>query len=137
GPEAAGRPAAPAGAPEPPAAMAAKTRIPATAAPAAPRRIPLRRSGFFSPGSSGTLGSSLRTGAAGSGSGSHPIATGTAVRSSVDCRGSVFHQSDRKSTRLNSSHVKISYAVFCLIKNYGDEHHELAGRAKDMGSAAV
>src|SRR5690606_42032000 len=23
-------------------------------------------------------------------------------------------QSDRKSTRLNSSHVKISYAVFCL-----------------------
>src|SRR5690606_40766331 len=25
-------------------------------------------------------------------------------------------QSDRKSTRLNSSHVKISYAVFCLKK---------------------
>src|SRR5436305_15308660 len=25
-------------------------------------------------------------------------------------------QSDRKSTRLNSSHVRISYAVFCLIK---------------------
>src|SRR5690606_42133829 len=24
---------------------------------------------------------------------------------------------DRKSTRLNSSHVKISYAVFCLNKN--------------------
>src|SRR5690606_16610666 len=24
---------------------------------------------------------------------------------------------DRKSTRLNSSHVKISYAVFCLTKN--------------------
>src|SRR5690625_5310335 len=24
---------------------------------------------------------------------------------------------DRKSTRLNSSHVAISYAVFCLIKN--------------------
>src|SRR5690554_7357658 len=24
---------------------------------------------------------------------------------------------DRKSTRLNSSHVRISYAVFCLIKN--------------------
>src|SRR5699024_11893333 len=24
---------------------------------------------------------------------------------------------DRKSTRLNSSHVSISYAVFCLIKN--------------------
>src|SRR5690606_41272175 len=26
----------------------------------------------------------------------------------------VFRQRDRKSTRLNSSHVKISYAVFCL-----------------------
>src|SRR5690606_39650197 len=26
-------------------------------------------------------------------------------------------QRDRKSTRLNSSHVKISYAVFCLKKN--------------------
>src|SRR5207249_11030841 len=29
--------------------------------------------------------------------------------------GSV-HQGDRKSTRLNSSHVSISYAVFCLKK---------------------
>src|SRR5690606_41488005 len=27
---------------------------------------------------------------------------------------------DRKSTRLNSSHVKISYAVFCLKKNSED-----------------
>src|SRR5690606_40515901 len=26
------------------------------------------------------------------------------------------HGKDRKSTRLNSSHVKISYAVFCLKK---------------------
>src|SRR5690606_39679786 len=26
------------------------------------------------------------------------------------------HLEDRKSTRLNSSHVKISYAVFCLTK---------------------
>src|SRR5690606_41140888 len=31
---------------------------------------------------------------------------------------------DRKSTRLNSSHVKISYAVFCLKKKKRDnEHH--------------
>src|SRR5690606_38781633 len=29
---------------------------------------------------------------------------------------SVFNTQDRKSTRLNSSHVKISYAVFCLKK---------------------
>src|SRR5690606_40331298 len=30
--------------------------------------------------------------------------------------GGVFYSIDRKSTRLNSSHVKISYAVFCLKK---------------------
>src|SRR5690606_42056632 len=29
---------------------------------------------------------------------------------------SAGHSQDRKSTRLNSSHVKISYAVFCLKK---------------------
>src|SRR5690606_41963814 len=28
--------------------------------------------------------------------------------------GALFASQDRKSTRLNSSHVKISYAVFCL-----------------------
>src|SRR5690606_41450162 len=28
----------------------------------------------------------------------------------------ISHDEDRKSTRLNSSHVKISYAVFCLKK---------------------
>src|SRR5690349_22243139 len=27
-----------------------------------------------------------------------------------------YHRQDRKSTRLNSSHVEISYAVFCLKK---------------------
>src|SRR3712207_7017517 len=27
-------------------------------------------------------------------------------------------RADRKSTRLNSSHANISYAVFCLKKNY-------------------
>src|SRR5690349_24780300 len=30
--------------------------------------------------------------------------------------GTVLHRRDRKSTRLNSSHVEISYAVFCLKK---------------------
>src|SRR3989442_7087027 len=35
------------------------------------------------------------------------------------------HQVDRKSTRLNSSHVRISYAVFCLKKktNENDPRH--------------
>src|SRR5256886_11606039 len=31
--------------------------------------------------------------------------------------GQVWARGDRKSTRLNSSHSQISYAVFCLIKN--------------------
>src|SRR5437868_14770365 len=31
-------------------------------------------------------------------------------------RGILFFETDRKSTRLNSSHVSISYAVFCLKK---------------------
>src|SRR5256884_5424335 len=34
---------------------------------------------------------------------------------------------DRKSTRLNSSHGYISYAVFCLKKNkHSDDVHEVA-----------
>src|SRR2546426_2759667 len=31
-------------------------------------------------------------------------------------REETFHYKDRKSTRLNSSHLVISYAVFCLKK---------------------
>src|SRR5256885_7998444 len=33
---------------------------------------------------------------------------------------------DRKSTRLNSSHLVISYAVFCLKKKNTDEPHAFA-----------
>src|SRR2546427_3364176 len=32
------------------------------------------------------------------------------------------HGEDRKSTRLNSSHSQISYAVFCLKKKNQDDH---------------
>src|SRR6202521_2470804 len=32
-------------------------------------------------------------------------------------RAKVYCDADRKSTRLNSSHLRISYAVFCLKKN--------------------
>src|SRR5690606_39349926 len=38
----------------------------------------------------------------------------------ADGRGAVA-EGDRKSTRLNSSHVKISYAVFCLKKKTENE----------------
>src|SRR5438270_2598992 len=34
-------------------------------------------------------------------------------------------QEDRKSTRLNSSHSQISYAVFCLKKKNKKKHHKI------------
>src|SRR6202050_5803368 len=37
---------------------------------------------------------------------------------------------DRKSTRLNSSHGSISYAVFCLKKKDDTLHHQTAGAAR-------
>src|SRR5438270_2353472 len=39
-----------------------------------------------------------------------------AIFASVDDAQSFALQADRKSTRLNSSHSQISYAVFCLKK---------------------
>src|SRR5690554_6989220 len=44
-------------------------------------------------------------------------------------RAAVESQSDRKSTRLNSSHVRISYAVFCLKKKKKEEKMNGADRA--------
>src|SRR3712207_7000567 len=40
---------------------------------------------------------------------------------------------DRKSTRLNSSHANISYAVFCLKKN----NPQQVGRAHDATAARL
>src|SRR5690349_23002757 len=37
---------------------------------------------------------------------------------------------DRKSTRLNSSHVEISYAVFCLKKKTYRDHHGVFNRKR-------
>src|SRR5437773_9052329 len=34
-----------------------------------------------------------------------------------------LHEADRKSTRLNSSHITISYAVFCLKKKTTKNQH--------------
>src|SRR3712207_8891559 len=36
----------------------------------------------------------------------------------------LFETSDRKSTRLNSSHANISYAVFCLKKKKNDTNNK-------------
>src|SRR5690606_17153341 len=45
-----------------------------------------------------------------------PSWAGAAVCAYDETLGAVWLAQDRKSTRLNSSHVKISYAVFCLKK---------------------
>src|SRR5438132_3672494 len=45
-----------------------------------------------------------------------------------------FYFIDRKSTRLNSSHTVISYAVFCLKKKkQGDKHRDTLADAADRG----
>src|SRR2546421_3981832 len=41
-------------------------------------------------------------------------------------RGGLLPREDRKSTRLNSSHDQISYAVFCLKKKKKKESHNLS-----------
>src|SRR3712207_7632076 len=52
----------------------------------------------------------------------------SSVRDDVEARACAAHgvhrrpQSDRKSTRLNSSHANISYAVFCLKKKKNKTH---------------
>src|SRR3712207_7962173 len=43
-------------------------------------------------------------------------ANATEAASSKRDRGRSYKRADRKSTRLNSSHANISYAVFCLKK---------------------
>src|SRR5690606_39506784 len=45
----------------------------------------------------------------------HQAFTDDALTTCPECSGAL-RKLDRKSTRLNSSHVKISYAVFCLKK---------------------
>src|SRR3712207_8249661 len=44
-----------------------------------------------------------------------PVLRGDA-RAAAGVRRGPSHRADRKSTRLNSSHANISYAVFCLKK---------------------
>src|SRR2546426_8152789 len=49
----------------------------------------------------------------------YPVASSVRSRPSCEALESAPRSADRKSTRLNSSHLVISYAVFCLKKkNY-------------------
>src|SRR5690242_21606337 len=49
----------------------------------------------------------------------------------------VLSISDRKSTRLNSSHMSISYAVFCLKKKKKKYHKQSRIPSRNYNTAAV
>src|SRR2546427_1385473 len=51
-------------------------------------------------------------------------AHGSFVR--IDMEQSDYTEQDRKSTRLNSSHSQISYAVFCLKKKKRKEYRHIS-----------
>src|SRR5256885_8812279 len=53
-----------------------------------------------------------------SGRTSAPGSSSTTACSMTFCSSRTFPGQDRKSTRLNSSHLVISYAVFCLKKQH-------------------
>src|SRR2546429_2609950 len=60
--------------------------------------------------------------------GGNTMTVSAAPRPHVDLQNAVVRFAgdsgeDRKSTRLNSSHGYISYAVFCLKKKIGEHHH--------------
>src|SRR5688572_30847938 len=66
----------------------------------------------------------------------------SAVKNAAGFRGGLLllHGLDRKSTRLNSSHSQISYAVFCLKKKkipVLPRRHELALILADESRGAV
>src|SRR5204862_732715 len=76
-----------------------------------------------------------------------PLALGDAQREVFERKGSGprgigerhgIEFEDRKSTRLNSSHVESSYAVFCLkTKSRLRNHHTCSRRTVIRGSAAL
>src|SRR2546430_8273624 len=53
-------------------------------------------------------------------------------RLEVRCPMKSRSQEDRKSTRLNSSHSQISYAVFCLKKKKKKERKQTTSHQKDV-----
>src|SRR5690554_7149838 len=75
---------------------------------------PDRGSGSARAGGAGQAGSATGTGSAAR-TGSARLGSGRAAGALGGSRPA-SRAKDRKSTRLNSSHVRISYAVFCLKK---------------------
>src|SRR5690606_41654192 len=94
------------------------------------RSFPTRRSSdlvscsFDLPGGTRRLGMADARGGGSELHLAHPRARTPHALGGAGCRAAVAREAavrggpgrDRKSTRLNSSHVKISYAVFCLKK---------------------
>src|SRR5699024_12566596 len=100
--------------------------LPRPAAPPLPPPFPTRRSSDLSCGTASPAGSPL-SGSTGVSVNPNVPSPPTDVFSTVTvgrlafvneqvtlCPGCTSRITDRKSTRLNSSHVSISYAVFCL-----------------------
>src|SRR2546427_8488911 len=56
---------------------------------------------------------------------------------SEDDRGGPAEARDRKSTRLNSSHSQISYAVFCLKKKKKEKKNRQSINEDELGSIGV
>src|SRR2546430_8467519 len=87
------------------------------------QRLPPPATAFPTPGAGCSFTATPspgRAGGAGQGVGALVLAwTGVAHLSS---RTGGFYPLDRKSTRLNSSHSQISYAVFCLKKKTKRQH---------------
>src|SRR5690606_40281878 len=67
-------------------------------------------------GSAGTVAARDAGTGAGRRAGPEPAAAGDPAAGLSRAAAAYRQRADRKSTRLNSSHVKISYAVFCLKK---------------------
>src|SRR5688572_31953105 len=59
----------------------------------------------------------------------HEVAAQLSARHGLCAVARSFH-SDRKSTRLNSSHSQISYAVFCLKKKKKKKKMNVTARSK-------
>src|SRR5688572_32659840 len=67
------------------------------------------------------------------GSGVRAVQKGEVRRDVLDCPYTGAGPQDRKSTRLNSSHSQISYAVFCLKKkNCTPSHVPTSSRRQSL-----
>src|SRR5690349_24095811 len=64
------------------------------------------------------------------------LITAALILAQPDFQAIISGEQDRKSTRLNSSHVEISYAVFCLKKKKTKEEQPLGGQTTQYQTSA-